>query len=358
LFNFLDINFKVDITLNDGEPIVITNELKYANLEEQFRWEFPAFADQLEDQYKNKSLIKGKVITTKKPLSPGERGIALFANGRLVNTPEFFGVSESSIFFSYTAGWLEVDFIDNLPEDVISTNRQGLDWEHEELKELKEFLQVVLEKIHRQWREKRKEKNIEEVQIETGIDKEKWLSTLPADKAAIINRAYDQIAAPEGENPVKILVDTIHEIAPEYAELHWRYLNPKIIENEPIKRLYEQKNYFQAASEAVKLYIEEVKRLSQSANTSDASMMGEVFGKELSKAIGLTDKSDTIELDIDEGQKYYSMGIVTGFKNPVTSHATEATLKARGLFTEKDCLDILSLLSHLLSRLEKRKKPV
>src|SRR5208282_3353293 len=98
--------------------------------------------------------------------------------------------------------------------------------------------------------------------------------------------------------------------------------------------------------------------LSSNTNISDNSMMGEVFGEEPTRVIALTDKSDAIEKDIDQGQKYYSMGVVTGFKNPVTSHATESSLKQRGLFTEKDCLDVLSLLSHLFSRLEKAKKPV
>ena len=45
---------------------------------------------------------------TKKPLKPGLRGISLFANGRLVNAAEFFGVSESSHAFSYFTGWLDV----------------------------------------------------------------------------------------------------------------------------------------------------------------------------------------------------------------------------------------------------------
>ena len=92
--------------------------------------------------------MKGRIITTEKPLRPGIRGITLFANGRMVNQPEFFGISESSHFFSYTTGWIDVDYIDNLEKDVISTNRQSIDWENDETRDLKLFLQEVVKSIH------------------------------------------------------------------------------------------------------------------------------------------------------------------------------------------------------------------
>ena len=85
------------------------------------------------------------------------RGITLFANGRMVNKQEFFDSSESSHFFSYTTGWLDVDFIDLLEEDVISTNRQSLEWERADTNDLKVFLQKTITQIHKEWREKRKE---------------------------------------------------------------------------------------------------------------------------------------------------------------------------------------------------------
>lgn len=93
-------------------------------------------------------------------------------------------------------------------------------------------------------------------------------------------------------------------------------------------------------------------------------MMQAVFGRTRNEqksktvpVISLTGRMDEIEEDVEEGQKWYSAGVVTGFKNPVTSHCTEEELKKRGLFSEKDCLDILSLLSHLFDRLNNRKIP-
>lgn len=225
--------------------------------------------------------------------------------------------------------------------------------------ELRAFLKIVIGKIHSDWRAGRKKEDKEKVEKDSGVDKIKWLATLPPDKAETIDKALDEVSDPDSlRSPVDILFETSRELAPDYAEKHWRYLHEKITSDEAIDRLYEGKNYFQAASEATKLYIEEVRVVSgiTTARTrQDYTLMGEAFGRETTKAISLTNRADVIETDIEQGQRHYSEGIVSGFKNPVTSHATETELKDRGLFSEKDCLDILSLLSHLFNRLEKRK---
>ncbi|WP_258553684.1 hypothetical protein [Neisseria meningitidis] len=61
----------------------------------------------------------------------------MFANGRMVNMPEFFTDSESSHFYSYLTGWLSIDFIDNDDEDLIATDRTSLDWKHPKTSKLR-----------------------------------------------------------------------------------------------------------------------------------------------------------------------------------------------------------------------------
>ena len=125
LFNCFSKDFACSISLNDKNPIQIDNELKFKSIDIQFEWNFPEFGKAMPEIYDQKSKITGKIVSSYKPLRPGLRGITLFANGRQVNTPEFFGLPESSHVFSYIAGWLDVDFVDELREDVISTNRQS-----------------------------------------------------------------------------------------------------------------------------------------------------------------------------------------------------------------------------------------
>jgi len=64
-----------------------------------------------------------------------------------------------------------------------------------------------------------------------------------------------------------------------------------------------------------------------------------------------TDFQDTTKTNIEDGQKLLSMGIVAGCRNPV-SHEEICDLLESNLFTEKDCLDALSILSHIFRRLD------
>lgn len=59
--------------------------------------------------------------------------------------------------------------------------------------------------------------------------------------------------------------------------------------------------------------------------------------------------------NVAEGQKMLSMGIVSGGRN-IVSHEEHRDLINSGLFTEKDCLDLLGLLSHLFKRLDESDK--
>lgn len=64
-----------------------------------------------------------------------------------------------------------------------------------------------------------------------------------------------------------------------------------------------------------------------------------------------TDFSNSTKENVEEGQKFMSAGMMSGVRNPI-AHEEIAELKESGLFTENDCLDMLSLLSHLCRRLD------
>ncbi len=357
LFNFPD-DFIVFLQLNYSEIIEINNKLKYEGIVEEFVWELPSWLYDNGiidyDEYKN---IKGKIITTEKPLKPGMRGVTLFANGRMVNRSEFFGSSESSHFFSYTTGWIDIDFVDNWEQDVISTNRQSLDWENSKTSELREFLTKILTEIHKNWREKRKQKRRERVKETTNIDVPEWLNKVPENirnRLDSLLKSIDdsELSGSEQSN----VVNNLHTIVPDYPYFHWRQLHT-VIQN-AAETDYQNQDYYRAFIEAAKRFITETRRKSESTNQSDQSMMGEVYGhqkilsvtKKYKKPDGTNFPADTLK-SIEDGQKYLSMGIVAGGRNPI-SHEEINNLRESDLFSEKDCLDGLSLLSHLMKRLE------
>tara|TARA_Y100000588_G_C14221868_1_gene911364 strand:+ start:529 stop:2151 length:1623 start_codon:yes stop_codon:yes gene_type:complete len=356
LFNFKEKDFKVFISVNDGNKVEIHNKLKYENITSQFEWKFEDIKDIANSEYEHKDEIKGKLITTEKPLQPGLRGITLFANGRLANSEEFFGRSESSHFYSYLTGWLDVDFIDNYPDDYISTDRQSLNWENEITNELKTFLSSTLKALEKLWRNKRKELKKEKIKEKTNVDVATWLKNVPdnirAQLEPILNILDDSELTTEQQTNTVL---NLHTMVPDYPYFHWRQLHSKI--QNAAENDYMKKDYYRAFLEAVKRYISETRNKSGSQN-NDQGMMGEVYGfnKTISvcgnykKTDGTDFTPDTIR-NIEEGQKFLSMGIVSGARNPL-SHEEITELRDSDLFSEKDCLDGLSLLSHLMKRLD------
>lgn len=357
LFNFKDEHFKVYLSLNDGDSIEINNKLKYENITPEFEWNFTEINDISNQDYDKKDEIKGKIITTEKPLKPGLRGITLFANGRMVNSAEFFGRAESSHFFSYLSGWLDVDFVDDYQDDFISTDRQSLNWDNEITEKLREYLSSIIRALEGIWRTKRKEKRQAEIKEITNVDVPSWLSTVPDNIRQQLEGVLSTIDNSEltGESQSSV-VQSLNTIVPDYPYFHWRQLHTKI--QEAAETDYVNKDYYRAFIEAAKRYITETRAKSGSTNGSDQNMMGQVFGHNSQMSVcsnykkidGSDFHPDTLK-SIEDGQKFLSMGIVAGGRNPI-SHEEIRDLRDSDLFSEKDCLDGLSLLSHLIKRLD------
>jgi len=176
----VDKNFQVSVQHNSDDPIPVANERKYESLDKEVEWDIPKDIG-LEHDYEKKNEITGHLIATKKPIPPrtNMRGVTLFSRHKLVNLPEYFSDSTSSHFFSYLTGWLEVDFIDLLSLDVISTNRQSLNWAHPDMMELREFLGSLMNWLERDWRQKRAKIREGELAEKTGVNIPEWFSKLP-----------------------------------------------------------------------------------------------------------------------------------------------------------------------------------
>ncbi len=358
LFNFKAPDFELYISLNDLEPILVDNKLKYDNIKAEFKWDYNEISSLTDSEYSYKEQISGELLTTEKPLIPGSRGITLFSNGRMVNAQEFFGAIESSHFFSYATGWLDVDFIDDMDEDLISTDRQSINWEHKIAIDLKEFLILCLKALEKDWRGKRKVKKIEKINEKTNINVNEWFGNLPPEIRTKLEPVIASIVENSQlpENETNQVVSTIHEFVPDYPYFHWRHLHSEV--QNAAKTDYENRDFYRAFTEAAKRYITETRTKSSSTNASDSGMMGSVYGRggtlsvthSYLKPDGTPFQPDTLG-SIEDGQKFLSMGIVAGGRNPV-SHELIADLRDSGLFSEKDCLDGLSLLSHLYRRLE------
>lgn len=361
LFNLFDSNFKVYISLNDDKVLLIDNKLKYENLDKQIEWIFPNNSD-VKNEYLDNKNISGSIIATEKPLNPGLRGITLFAHGRLVNIPEFFGVGESSHGYSYLTGWLNVDFVDEQEEDVISTDRQSLNWDLPITNELRNNLQRLLKDIEKDWREKRKIEKQKQISNKSKINIDEWYGKLPENiknnVEKIVGSVYDSELSVDKQ---KDIIETLHGLIPEYVYYHFRHLHEKI--RNISFEYYKDGNYYTAVLESIKEYEDNVK-LKSGRSEKGPDLMRKVFGSEDTKVLTVvakykktdgTDFSKDTIVSIENGQQELSAGVVCSARNPL-SHEKIKELKGTNLFTEEDCLDTLSLLSHLFRRLDDAEK--
>lgn len=358
LFNCFSEDFAVDISLNGSTPIVINEKLRYTTITPQFSWKVPDDIIKDKEHYFYKNNISGELYSTEKPLKPEMRGITLYAHGRMVNAPEFFGVGESTHFYSYLTGWLNVDFIDEQEEDIISTDRQSLSWDIPLTEELKNHLKLLLSSTERDWREKRKSERQDNIKKKTNIDVGTWLPTLSPHIQEGVEKIVNTVvenSEMEGEKQNEV-VGMLHTLIPEYAQYHWRRLHNSV--QDASYEDYKREDFYRAVEEVIKRYESITQSKSGQTVLTGQGLITQVFGKD--KPLSVSDKyqkrdgsnfSNTTKENIEEGQKFLSMGVFAGVRNPL-AHEEKVELKETGLFTENDCLDMLSLLSHLFRRLD------
>lgn len=196
IFNEKD--FSVHLYYNNKEiqESPLKNELRYKDIDNFLEWQFPLTEGVCSD-YKNK--ITGQLIASKEKTIPEKmKGIALFSRGKLVNDYSFYDIKASSHGYSYITGWLNVDFIEDFEEDVISTNRQSLNWEMEETSELKKYIQKVIRCFFNVQKEEKKKEKIATLKEESGIDLHIWLNNLPKHEKKLAKKISDSILNAEG----------------------------------------------------------------------------------------------------------------------------------------------------------------
>lgn len=348
---------KFQIELSDGREkvVVVSNERRYLNIEQQFTWDQSNLV-RADNAYFGR--IEVHLITAAMPIPPssGLRGIALFSRGKLVNAPEYFSDSTSSHFYQYLTGWIKADFIDLLDEDVISTNRQALNWDHPEMADFRVYLSTMIAEAGQDWRKKRAGKKDDDIKQVTGIDTKQWFDTLPDgirdSVESIVRKMGSSEEVSETFAPV---VQALYAIVPEYPLLHWRHLHTNI--KDGVLEYYRNQQYGHAADQGAKLYAAQVKRLS--SQDKDGSELASLF------AVGFDPKSKTVTKNpvipvndlsteslrnIQEGQGHFIRGLMQGFRNPV-NHAPMTDV-VPNLLSELDCLNILSLVSYLARNLD------
>ncbi|NCN52065.1 TIGR02391 family protein [archaeon] len=354
----IDSDFKINVRHNYESDVPIRNERKYESLDKQIEWKVPQEIS-FDSDYDKKEKICGTLIATKLPISAKTnlKGITLFSRKKLVNLPEYFSNSISSHFFSYLTGWLEVDFIENLDEDVISTNRQSLNWDHPEMEKLRNYLNKLLAWLERDWRRKRVEIRSSEIEKSTGIKVNDWFSKLPPEikrkVEPLVNNMIKNFEPTEEDKEINSdSIRNLHSIIPEYTYWHYRNLHPDV-KSWAFEDYKKGADYYESVDKASRAYIRNVKDKASLDRESDESNIDEAFKLDGGK-LKVNACNSTTEKTIQRGHHSLSKGVVAGCRNPLNHNFPnyQERLGDTGLFSEQDCLDMLSLISHLQRRLD------
>ena len=230
LFNWFDSDFHVFLSHNDAETVELTRELKYNGISKEFEWDLKDIVSCMDDEYPLKDELRGTIISSKKPMKPDLRGITLYVNGRLENTPGYFGVSEAGHTFSYLSGWIDADFLDEFDKDVISTDRQSLSWDLPETEALQNFLQKIIRFLVRDWSAKRKKSKEDLSTRRSGVNIREWYDTVPDEIQPTLANVVDTISdKPEiDDEDFSTVVRNVYSLVPPYTYFHYRLLHNEV----------------------------------------------------------------------------------------------------------------------------------
>lgn len=215
---------------------------------------------------------------------------------------------------------------------------------------LRNFLSGIVSQVNSDWRVKRKEKKGQDLKEKTGIDTEVWMQALPIEIRGYTQQIIESLGGEDALEKYTPVIKALHEIIPEYPELHWRHLHKDL--RDRIKDFYKNKQYGIAASQGVQIYCEIIRKLTGKTEDGIPLVNGVFGGMPFANlpTVQLNDLSSESKKNIQEGQGHLSRGVVTGFRNPIMHGPIDTQVPA--VFSELDCLNILSLVSYLVTRLD------
>jgi hypothetical protein len=124
------------------------------------------------------------------------QGVAVFVNGKLAQTPFYFelsGGTTAQAGLPYLSGIVEADFLDQQGQDLIATERQRVDWNHDRSRALLEWGRKRVRDLLATWNERRVEKKMKLLEEKLAPFAER-LGRFQRHEQATVRKALRQIA--------------------------------------------------------------------------------------------------------------------------------------------------------------------
>jgi hypothetical protein len=192
----------------DGEPLPETQEVEgveYVYPRDYRDTEVPDGISVDDDGWGSERLDDGNDVRWRfvfygRPITEEElRGVSVFAHGKLAQNPFFFNIRGgigAQQGLEYLSGAVDASFLDDLPEDLISTERQRVDWNHPATQSLQEWGQRRLRELLEIWRRRRNEHKRQIIDDKVAPFSQR-LARLPRTEAGIVRRTIESFAGIE-----------------------------------------------------------------------------------------------------------------------------------------------------------------
>lgn len=357
LFNYSEQGadrFSVSVISANRESFAVDRSRRINAIDAEHTWHIPRdLPEEVADNVRDFD-VSGTIVSSVPTLPESQRGVTTFVRGRLANEPEFYGASSTSFAFSYLTGFLDIDRIDELGQDLIASDRRSVNWETDETAGIREALADMITWIGQDRRRRQRRKKQTRVKKSRGIDIDGWSDTIRSPEAEPLDRLLGGVIEDDSisDSRLESIVGDLEKIVPEYAPLYWRHLHEDI--RYEVKSFYENRDYFTAVDQALMLYVDLVRQRSGS-NLPETNLMQRVFKEDdplidVSLRFGALFNEDSSR-NLTRSQKSLSDGILAGFRNLIAHHR-QSVLVSKNVFADSDCLDALGIISYLYSRVK------
>ncbi len=141
-----------------------------------------------------------RIRFTKTPIEIDEfRGVSVFCGVKIAQTPFFFNLSgglSGQHGQQYMTGMVKADYLDQLHADIITTERQRINWEHPEARTISNWGETRVKSLLGIWKERRTEGKIRLLKEKMVPFKDRLNNLAPSERKTV-ERAVQKIASIE-----------------------------------------------------------------------------------------------------------------------------------------------------------------
>lgn len=141
--------------------------------------------------------VQWQVKFTEKPIGEEEfRGVAIYCGIKVAQTPFFFQLSgglAGQHGQQYMTGRVRADYLDRLGADVITTERQRINWEAPQAQALHDWGQERVKQLLKLWQARRAEAKLKAIDERLAGFTDR-LDALPSSEAKVVKQALRQLA--------------------------------------------------------------------------------------------------------------------------------------------------------------------